>query len=184
MFNRLVRIMAMLLFVAASIAIVASASPAAAQTPTLEKDDSCIACHEDLYVLHDTGKWFCLCEVRARCTDCHGGVVGELDEQAAHLGMIANPITGDPDRCHSCHPADYEARLSKFAARGGLSSTPCPIEPAPVPIAAPPETPSPDAGLAVWQTAILAILGVAFAGLAWFAYRCWKADCLRKPTQP
>ncbi len=184
MFNRFVRVMALLVFLAGSIALVASASPAAAQTSTPETDDSCIACHEDLYVLHDTGKWYCLCEVQARCIDCHGGVVGEMNEEAAHHGMIANPVASDPDRCQSCHPGEYEERLSAFAARGGLSATPCPAEPVSIPIAAPPATPLPDAGLAIWQTAILAVLGVGFVGLTWFAYRCWKADCLRMRTQP
>jgi hypothetical protein len=184
MSQRVVRVTALFLFLAASISVLAGAPPVAAQSQTLGKDDTCIACHEDLYVLHDTGKWFCLCEVQASCTDCHGGVVGETDVEAAHLGMIANPVASDPDRCQSCHPGEYKERLSEFAARGGLSATPCPTEPVPIPMAAPPGPPFPDSGLAGWQSVILGILGVAFAGLAWFAYHCWKADCLRKPIQP
>jgi hypothetical protein len=182
MFNRIVRITAALLILGVSIALLGGAAPVSAQTPALEKDESCIACHEDLYLLHDTGKWYCLCEVRARCTDCHGGVVGEMDEEAAHAGMLANPVVDDAALCQSCHPDDYQVHLDKFAALGGLSASPCPTEAAPLPITAPPEAPTPAAGLAAWQTTVLALLGLAFAGLVWFAYRCWKADCLRKQT--
>lgn len=181
---RLPRLVASLLIAAGALLVQAHTLPAEAQPPTPEKDDTCIACHESLYLLHDTGKWYCLCEVKARCTYCHGGVVGALDEETAHQGMVANPLGVDSETCQACHPADIERRVTVFAARAGLSPTPCPTVEALVASYAPPTAPVAPQGMAVWQTAALILLGVGLVGLAAFAYRCWKADCLRRPTSP
>lgn len=102
------------------------AQPALAQTEQPEKDQTCWDCHSNLYALHDTGKWFCMCGTKARCTFCHGGVVGTVDMDAAHEGLIANPVRDNAAVCQSCHPLDYEEHVALFIARGGISPTPLP----------------------------------------------------------
>ena len=184
MLSRVIRSLGALLVLAAAIGFLAGDAPAEARTEASDNDESCISCHEALYQLHDVGKWYCLCEVKARCTFCHGGVVGAYDEQAAHEGMIAKPIRDTEIVCQTCHPDDYQDRMSSFVARAGLSATPCPTAVAAALYTAPPATPAQATGLATWQLAALGVLGVAFCGLGWFAFRCWKADCLRKNTQP
>ena len=184
MLTRVLRILAGLLIVAGATAVQAQSSPARAQTPTPEKDDSCIACHEALYLNHDTGKWYCLCEVKARCTFCHGGVLGETTEEAAHEGMTANPLQVDSETCQSCHPSDVQRRVSLFAARAGLSSTPCPTVEALAASLLPTPAPVSPRGLEGWQVGALVLLGGALAALIVCAYRCWKADCLSRRTEP
>jgi len=173
-----------LLVVTASIGLFGNLAPAEARTEASDNDESCISCHESLYQLHDTGKWYCLCEVKARCTFCHGGIVGAYDEQTAHEGMIAKPIQTTESVCQSCHPNDYQTRVSKFVARAGLSATPCPTAVAAALFTAPPATPAPATGLATWQIAALSILGAGLVILTWFACRCWQADCLQRRTVP
>jgi hypothetical protein len=184
MFSRVVRSLGALLVLAASIGFLAGDAPAEARTEASDNDESCISCHEALYQLHDIGKWYCLCEVKARCTFCHGGVVGALEEQAAHAGMIAKPIRDTEIVCQSCHPDDYRDRMSSFIARAGLSATPCPTAIGVALPVSPPAAPVPPPGLATWQIAALSILGVGLVVLTWFARRCWQADCLRKRTEP
>jgi hypothetical protein len=183
MFNRIVRITAALLILGASIALLAGAVPAAAQTPLLENDESCIACHEDLYLLHDTGKWYCLCEVKARCTFCHGGVLGETTEEAAHAGMVANPVQHGTETCEGCHPQDVADRVVTFASRAGFSATPCPTVEALAASLAPTPAPVMPSGLGTVQIGALLLLGAGFMVLTVFAYRCWKADCLARRTE-
>lgn len=100
--------------------VVVGAMPAAAQTPHPDKDESCMTCHENLYVLYDTGKWYCMCGTRARCTYCHGGTLNTLDETTAHTGLIANPVRDNRAACQTCHPDDYQAHIDKFIAIGGV----------------------------------------------------------------
>ena len=182
MSSRVVRSLRALLVLTASICLLGNLAPAEARTEGSDNDESCLSCHEALYQLHDVGKWYCLCEVKARCTFCHGGVVGALEEQAAHAGMIAKPIQTTESVCRSCHPDDYQDRMSTFVARAGLSATPCPTAVAAALFTAPLATPAPATGLATWQIAALSILGVGLVLLAGFAHRCWKADCLRQRT--
>jgi hypothetical protein len=184
MSTRVLRILAVLLIVAGATAAQAQSSPVRAQTPTPEKDDSCIACHEALYLNHDTGKWYCLCEVKARCTFCHGGVLGETTEEAAHQGMTANPLQVDSETCQSCHPSDVQRRVTLFAARAGLSSTPCPTVEALAAFLAPTPAPVVPSGLGTPQIGALWLLGAGFLALIVFAYRCWKADCLQRAARP
>ena len=183
MLTRVVSGMPWLLILAASIAMLASTTPAAAQMPAPDDDDSCYSCHEQLYRLHDIGKAFCLCGAPMECTCCHGGVTGELDEEAAHAGMVANPLTEDAPPCQACHEEDFEARRAIFAARAGVSATPCPTMEALIEAIVPPAAPAETPGLEAWQIAALSLLGVALIGLVIFAYRCWKADCLARGAQ-
>src|SRR4030042_991797 len=184
MSTRALRTLAVLLLLIGAFAVQAGAHPAAAQTPTTEKDDSAIACHEALYLNHDTGKWYCLCEVKARCTFCHGGVLGETTEEAAHAGMVANPVQHGTETCEGCHPQDVADRVVIFASRAGFSATPCPTVEALAESLAPTPAPVMPSGLGTAQIGALVLLGAGFIVLIVFAYRCWKADCLRKRSQP
>jgi len=184
MLARIARLLPWLLVLAAAVAFLAGTASAAAQGPARDGDDSCYACHEQLYRLHDIGKAFCLCGAPMECTCCHGGVTGELDEEAAHLGMVANPLTEAAPPCQSCHQDDFEARQAIFAARAGVSATPCPTMEALIEAIVPPAAPAEPSGLEAWQIAVLALLGLALVALGFFAYRCWKADCLAKGARP
>ncbi|MEW6094251.1 MAG: hypothetical protein AB1531_09830, partial [Chloroflexota bacterium] len=85
---------------------------------------SCLDCHENLYYNYDTGKHYCLTEASTRCMDCHEGDPEAIQEQAAHVGLVAYPIVnGDISRCESCHPQDAQAHVDTFAARAGYSPT-------------------------------------------------------------
>jgi hypothetical protein len=183
MSSRAFRTLAVLLILVGAVALLAGSHPAAAQTPTTENDDSCIACHEALYLNHDTGKWYCLCEVKARCTFCHGGVLGETTEEEAHAGMVANPVQHGTETCEGCHPQDVADRVVTFASRAGFSATPCPTVEALAASLAPTPAPVMPSGLGTVQIGALVLLGPGFIVLIVFAYRCWKADCLRKRTQ-
>lgn len=180
---RVLRILAALLIVAGATMALAHSSAAQAETPTTEKDDSCIACHEALYLNHDTGKWYCLCEVKARCTFCHGGVLGETTEEAAHTGMLANPVQHGTETCEGCHPQDFADRVVTFATRAGFSATPCPTVEALAASLAPMPAPLMPSGLGTVQIGALLLLGAGFIVLTVFAYRCWKADCLARRTE-
>jgi hypothetical protein len=183
MSTRVLRVLAAILIVAAVTLALAHNSAAQAETPTREKDDSCIACHEALYLNHDTGKWYCLCEVKARCTFCHGGVLGETTEEAAHAGMVANPVQHGTETCEGCHAHDVADRVVTFASRAGFSATPCPTVEALAAFLAPTPAPVVPSGPGTAQLGALLLLGAGFIALIGFAYRCWKADCLRKRTQ-
>ncbi len=155
-------------------------TPAQAQTPAPQKDDSCIACHENLYLLHDTGKWYCLCGIAASCIDCHGGVAGAVTEEAAHQSMIAAPTHDEAARCQGCHPQDYSERVAKFAALGGIRATPppaAPYQPAhdaqTQPAADLQPQPAP-----LWRILGLSASALSFIGLIFFAVRCYQHDCI------
>lgn len=155
--------------------------PAArAQSSTPPVDEACRACHENLYLLHDTGKSFCLCAQKMTCTCCHGGNPQALNEEEAHQGMVLNPVHGDATPCQKCHPDDSDTRVEKFAAVAGIHSfhpvTPMPSPTAPAII----ETPTaamPLQWLDPWQWIGLGGLGFGMILLIIFGYRCWKADC-------
>jgi len=82
----------------------------------------CVSCHEDLYYLHDTGKWFCLNESPMTCTDCHGGNPDTLDKELAHAQRAAHPIVNDDvTKCQQCHPAECYDRVELFEQAAGIS---------------------------------------------------------------
>lgn len=86
--------------------------------PTQEK---CLVCHENLYFLHDTGKYFCLRESPMACTDCHGGDPTALTRDAAHAGRNPHPIVNqDIHKCAECHPAQSSARAAYFEKVAGI----------------------------------------------------------------
>jgi hypothetical protein len=153
--------------------------PALAQDGQPEKDQTCFNCHQNLYALHDTGKWYCMCGTKARCSYCHGGVVGEVDMEAAHQGIIASPVRDNAAICQSCHPQDYEEHVALFIARGGISPTPLP-EPTYIPrhganskaLTAPlPYTPVP-----TWRWAGLILASLGLVGAIIFGINCCRQD--------
>ena len=88
----------------------------------LDAESACLSCHEDLYYLHDTGKWYCIAEAGTRCIDCHGGDPDAIREEAAHIGLIVHPVlNGDTSKCQHCHPDDYAAHVGEFARIAGIS---------------------------------------------------------------
>jgi hypothetical protein len=180
MSTRAARALKMFLLLGVSMGVMAGAAPVAAQTYVMDKDESCVACHENLYLLHDTGKWYCLHETKAHCTFCHGGVVGALDEATAHMGMIARPVQTAVTVCETCHPSDYRSRISTFVVRAGVSSIQIPPTPVVIPAPVQPEVPVSGLGLEPWQRVALALLVLAFVGLIYFGYRCWRTDCIAR----
>lgn len=102
-------------------------SPALAQGELPPPDTKCKNCHENLYYLYDTGRWYCQCAMRAGCTSCHGGDASQVDEDLAHLGMVADPAKDNPAACQSCHPQDYTEKIEKFQAVAGMHATKKPL---------------------------------------------------------
>ncbi len=157
-----------------------------AQTPKPDQDESCFKCHANLYMLHDTGKWYCLCGTRARCSFCHGGVVGSVDMEVAHQNLVADPISQNRAVCQNCHPQDAEERVAMFLAKAGVK-TPQPVRT--VAVAALggegvlpsvlQEKPS-----TIWKTVAWVLLGLAAVGVLSFGWHCYRLDCLRKQSQP
>ena len=91
-----------------------SAAPA-----TDSSSNSCLTCHEDLYYLHDTGKYYCLTEHADRCVNCHQGDPTMMNEAASHRGLIPHPQHDNGQKCNQCHPQDAQARLDTFASVAG-----------------------------------------------------------------
>jgi hypothetical protein len=163
------------------------ANPVQAQDGTPPPDSGCTTCHENLYYLYDTGKWFCQCNTQMTCTCCHGGNAEALTEEEAHLGMVLYPTHNDATACQQCHPDDYEARVERFAEIAGVSQI-HPMPPTSLPEAVETNAPPSDSGLEArllepWRLAGLIVLGLALVAIAIFGYRCWKADCLARKNK-
>ncbi|OGO39141.1 MAG: hypothetical protein A2W35_13730 [Chloroflexi bacterium RBG_16_57_11] len=154
-----------------------------AQDETTPPDSACATCHENLYLLHDTGKWYCSCKRRADCTVCHAGQADTYIEEQAHLGLIANPIQDNLAACQSCHGEDYEEYIERFALIAGVSSPP-PPGPTYSPASLVMEGPVKPSGALVfigksyqaWQLIGLSLLVGLLLGVFVFGCRCWKQD--------
>ncbi|HEX5807800.1 MAG TPA: hypothetical protein VFY25_03990 [Anaerolineales bacterium] len=84
--------------------------------------NTCTSCHENLYFLHDTGKWFCLRESPMQCVDCHGGNPEAIKKEDAHLKRAEHPIINeDISKCQECHPEKSAERIELFDQRAGIS---------------------------------------------------------------
>jgi hypothetical protein len=92
---------------------------AQAQAGSPEVNSSCVACHDNLYYLHDMGKSYCLTEKRELCVDCHEGNATVMDKGKSHQGLILYPQRNDGEKCQECHPQDAQAHLEKFDAVAG-----------------------------------------------------------------
>lgn len=103
-------------------------SVASAARPTASPANSCQTCHEDLYYLHDTGKWYCIVEHKDRCANCHEGNVATMAKDESHKGLIVHPQGNNGEKCQQCHPQDKQARLTKFASLGGYKTIRSPVE--------------------------------------------------------
>ncbi len=150
-------------------------------------DTPCKNCHETLYYLYDTGRWYCQCAMRSNCTSCHGGDASQTNDDLAHAGMVANPATDNPAVCQSCHPQDYAEKIEKFLAVSGVHATK--IKPPTLQLSALAE-PAPASKLAIppqrppefqpWRAAgvlagILVVAGICFA--------ICRKKCANKPGE-
>lgn len=99
-------------------------STAHAQEPVpLSENSNCVVCHQNLYLLHDTGNHFCLCESPMTCVDCHGGDPMAFTKEAAHAFRQPHPVVGeDTSRCQTCHPDASAARAAIFDQKAGISN--------------------------------------------------------------
>jgi hypothetical protein len=180
------KFMLMLLAMGALMAGLAGTQPAQAQTPSLPPDANCVACHESLYLLHDTGKYYCQCAVEMTCTCCHGGNAEAVTEDEAHTGMILNPAAYDATTCKACHPDDTAARLEKFAAYAGLSFHPQVPTYAPITPTVEPATETQPGALLwerlsePWRLAGLGFVTISLLAVIVFGYFCWKTDCMSR----
>jgi hypothetical protein len=159
-------------------------APARAQDDSPSRNSACRMCHENLYYLYDTGKWYCLCGEQRTCTGCHKGVDDVWEVETAHEGMIANPLEQGAAICQDCHPDDAQVYIEKFAGVAwiDLNATPAPTRTAYVPVTlAAGEEPQTAAlqpePFKPWQKIALGVLGPAFLGVIVFGYKCWQADC-------
>lgn len=160
-----------------------SASVAFAQSETPPPESACSSCHENLYLIHDTGKWYCMCKRRAECSVCHAGQADTYDKELAHQGLIANPIQNNPGICQSCHGEDYEAYIERFVLIAGVSQPPM-SGPKYEPINMRIEAPSEPSGALIlagktyasWQLIGLGVVTGLLLGIFIFGCRCWKDD--------
>ena len=97
--------------------------PVHAQSPVPQAEPKCISCHEDLYFLHDTGKFFCLNEKNVmNCVDCHGGDPAAISKETAHANRAAHPIINENvSKCSECHPEQCSERVEIFSREAGIS---------------------------------------------------------------
>ncbi len=94
----------------------------AGSTVAPQEKSTCLSCHEDLYYLHDTGKWFCIAKAPMGCVDCHGGDPTAADETLAHQSLKIHPvINGDTSTCQQCHVDDQAERVQQFDRVAGIS---------------------------------------------------------------
>lgn len=85
-------------------------------------DNQCLVCHENLYYLRDTGKWYCLNESPMTCTHCHGGNPNTFIKEDAHSGRAEHPVVNENDKkCYQCHSATAKSRLDEFRRVAGIS---------------------------------------------------------------
>lgn len=104
-----------------SITTPAPAQPQPASTSGVE--NGCIHCHENLYFLHDTGKWFCLRESPMTCTDCHGGNPNAITKELAHANRASHPVINeDVSKCQECHSEKCDERVNMFAQSAGINT--------------------------------------------------------------
>jgi hypothetical protein len=153
---------------------------AAAQGEKPADNDSCLSCHAGLYMLHDTGKWYCMYGTQAVCSDCHGGVVGASDYDSAHTGLTAYPLRENSAVCQGCHGPSTTTYVNKFGAMGVLDPAPLALpayEPAEVSAESgrfgtllEPQPREP------WRQVGLAAVLVCLAGFSLFAVRCCIED--------
>ncbi|MEW6404051.1 MAG: hypothetical protein AB1649_19830 [Chloroflexota bacterium] len=96
---------------------------ASAASLTNEVENSCLACHGDLYYLHDTGRYCCVTVHKDRCVDCHEGDAAAMKMEESHIGLIAHPQENNGAKCLECHTVeDTQVRLREFTSTGGFDT--------------------------------------------------------------
>jgi hypothetical protein len=112
--------LATLIFV---VAVLIGLPERASAAPSFDEiTNSCLTCHEDLYYLHDSGKYYCVTEQKDRCVNCHAGSENLIIKEQAHFGLIVHPQENEGMKCQECHSEDVQARLDTFATLGGYST--------------------------------------------------------------
>jgi hypothetical protein len=160
----------------AGLAVAAAPGSAQADRPAaFNGDSSCLACHENLYYLHDTGKWFCLNQPDMHCVYCHGGDDTTLDQAAAHLHRTAHPIVGDDTTtCQACHADSCAEHVQLFDRVAGINDdirVASPLAPVTTIAKTPPAVVTDSAPSSLpWLLAGLALIA-AGAGGWWLAHR-------------
>lgn len=151
-----------------------TAIPAQARPPAQAgAGNNCLVCHEDLYLLHDTGKAYCINDAPMACVDCHGGDPTALTQEAAHFNRAAHPVVNDDDKkCYECHPAQAETRLETFRTLAGipelLVAQPCP------PVSVPVTGGFPNSEPEEWVLSLEAVTLFIVAGLALAVFIAYK----------
>ena len=97
---------------------------AIAKDPAPTTSETCRVCHQQNYLLFDTGKSHCLCSKQAKCVNCHAGTIATWDMKLAHQGLIADPLRDNRQVCQDCHPQDYQARIDQFIVMTGYTVEP------------------------------------------------------------
>ncbi len=109
-----------------------STSTALAQCDTPPKS-SCLSCHVQVDHLDGMGEWNNVHVTQDMCTSCHGGNGTAMEEDLAHEGVMAQPLSDIYTNCHSCHPIDYQVKSSQFAATISVTTSSC-TTPTPIPL--------------------------------------------------
>jgi len=151
--------------------------PAQAQNQTPQAEPKCVTCHIDLYLLHDTGKWFCLNEeTPMTCAGCHGGNPEATSQEAAHTNRAAHPIINDNiSKCQECHPAQASERVRLFGQVAGIGTIIVSLPYQPLLVAKTEVIPvTGDEQNSNWILAIAAALFTLVAGLALTVYFVYK----------
>jgi hypothetical protein len=143
--------------------------PAHAQIQSTQAEPKCVNCHEDLYLLHDTGKWFCLNEeTPMTCVGCHGGNPEATTQKAAHTDRSPYPVINENiSKCQECHPEQCTERVAEFGKVAGFSPVMVAAAYAPVMVVAGPsnvpvaehEQPS---AIILWQEGLILAIIVVF----------------------
>jgi hypothetical protein len=106
------------LFVMLSLPVQAFAAQAADSSA-----NSCLACHADLYYLHDSGKLYCLTAHTDHCSGCHEGNPTVMKKEESHLGLLTHPQQDNGAKCLECHEQqEIQVRMTKFEANGGFDT--------------------------------------------------------------
>ena len=112
------------LFLAGIILVsVLTTSRAAAQCSTPKS--SCVSCHGEGNHVTGMDTWNNVHVTQDICTYCHAGNGSAKDKNLAHQGLVAQPLSDTYTSCHSCHPADYEAKASQLAEKLNVTPGSC-----------------------------------------------------------
>lgn len=107
------------ILIVVSISLFSSPNQAVSAKSSDTTSNSCLTCHDDLYYLHDSGKYYCITEHKDRCVNCHEGNADVMDKDQSHFGLALHPQENDGAKCQQCHAEDAQTRLATFASLSG-----------------------------------------------------------------